>query len=699
MANTVTEMVDTATGQWGTLTLGVPDFLEDARETINEIAEFLTSFLDIALAMLNIAKAFLIGYLDPILALVQAILDEFKAILRDLRQMGLYITGDWPLLEWPYQDLRGGFPEYERRMLARLTDHTDPTRPDLSSQTAILSFFFYLSVDISQIEKLIAFMRKLVAYFQQDYTISGPPVPAITEVRYGNNAASVFQLSDLGAFFNKGDGSPPNVAQVKWVATVPTKNSPFDPFPPLPPGGYIITVSTFRDGIPLVYDRPRTGLGKVDGQQPRESGKVLDEAGRQIVLYGGAESFILPSDLEYNAPIKDDGTLEDNKMRVYGQTPAGDPIPLEDLKGTVGGDTVYYFQRSFNVEVPAVERWIDEGLTYLLQSEEMPRYASVSKDSKGEVTIEDAGPASTVFVRIASTTRSIADGTNPFRYDFSKLLPLKDDSSVEPRVTTESPDAAFSDVSPFSEPRQAVFPTVNTQKYLQSVEAALALLVLTRPDLTPVDTLEGVLSKEQVASIKSNQLIVPGLALKRSGLEGLKHLVGFIYEDYAAALRAVGESPTKMRDHVRSRIRAVAHDLYSKTGPLPDAEASVVAATKHLREVKWKDIFGAQHPDKTELLSQKLQEATILQSLDTDDEQAGGFLNSGVALNPYCMGVDEEVVDKMFFADGLVTDRLPQMQEGVVGGEDSDFTARMTVGADEATAFLRDLPPSLRMFY
>ena len=39
-----------ADGEWGTIQLAVPDFLEDLRETINSVAEVLITALDVALA-------------------------------------------------------------------------------------------------------------------------------------------------------------------------------------------------------------------------------------------------------------------------------------------------------------------------------------------------------------------------------------------------------------------------------------------------------------------------------------------------------------------------------------------------------------------------------------------------------------------------------------------------------------------------
>ena len=170
-------------GEWGTISFELPDFLTDVREAINSIAEFLLAFLDIALEALQLIKAFAVGFLDPLAALVQAVIDQINALLDNLKDLGIYITGDWALLEHPYDDLRGGFTEYERRMVARMTDFTDPTRPDVSSAVEVFAAFFYLSVDFSGISRLVQFVRQLLDMFNQSFNPSGsPPVPVVTGI-------------------------------------------------------------------------------------------------------------------------------------------------------------------------------------------------------------------------------------------------------------------------------------------------------------------------------------------------------------------------------------------------------------------------------------------------------------------------------------------------------------------------------------
>ena len=103
-------------------------------ESIDSVLRFLITLLNVVQFILNIVKAFLIGLLNPIQAIIEAILAEIRQIISDLRQAGLYIADDIEFLKTEpvnrTTELLGGFDTYERRMLSRLLDRTDPTRPD-----------------------------------------------------------------------------------------------------------------------------------------------------------------------------------------------------------------------------------------------------------------------------------------------------------------------------------------------------------------------------------------------------------------------------------------------------------------------------------------------------------------------------------------------------------------------------------------
>ena len=702
---------------WGTVTFDVPDFLEDTREFINSVAEFLVTMLDIALMALEFAKVFLVGFLDPIAALIQTIVDELKALLRDLRQMGLYMTGDWGLLTYPYDDLLGGFAEYERRMIARLTDRTDPTRPDLSSKTSVLALFFYLSVDISDIQRLIKFIKQLIKYFRQSYdNASGYPICQITDVLYGSSAATIMQAQDIASFFTL-KATPPPISLVKWGVQSPTQRSPFNPFPPGPPGGFIVTVSTVQDGIQLVYDRPSSAGGMKpspvsDGQiQGREYGMVKDSTGKPVVLMGGKEMLDdLAPMMQYNEGLESDGTVKPGAVRVYGLVPSTKTmIPLDQLKQ---GDQ-YYFQRTFYVTpAQAGAAWFTGEYSVLLKQEEMPRAGHVVTNSDNTLTIEDDGVPAILYVRVACCAKNIAD-TEVFQYSFDPTM--KDavgDNMIALNLGALPEDKpAPTELGDWSAPRQVVFPNANTKAYLEALKTALMVLVLSRPDLTPLDTLAETFSADDLARIQANKLLVSQLALERCGLEkfvGLADLVaGGKYTEWVESTEDT--DPMAWRKSLYDNIQKVAHDIYSKTGPMPEVEALVAQQTEFLRLATWNTLLCAAHTDNvTGLMSDEDQAATtlkgpLLDSLNTkSDTNKGYHLVAGLARNPVGIMGQTKRIRKIVSSPFVTLDRLPQMQECKVGDNGPKWgtgSIEYEVPAADVPAFLAEQPVGLRIIY
>ena len=688
-----------ADGQWGTLTFEVPDFMKDARDSINSVAEFLVTALDIALIALKLAKAFLIGLIDPIAALVNSLVNEIEGLLRDLQQLGIYITGDWKLLKWPFDELKGGFSEYERRMIARLTDQTDPTRPDLPQTLSALSIFFYLSVDISDIQRLIAFIIELIRFFNQSFNPpGGMPVPAISDVKYGSDAANILQPMSIPAFFNTDMGSsPPNVAQVKWKLPVPSQKNTMNPFPPVPPGGFLVTVSTIPTGIKLAYDRAIPNSGKVEGvngkSQPRDYGTVKDSQGRPIVLYGGADSFSLHQKLWYNRSISN-GKVKDGYARLYGTLPNGAVVPLELLNSSSKGAARPFFQKTFLVPLAAVAtQWATAEYMITLKADEMPVTGKLVVGADGTISIEDEQETSTFSVRVASTTTDIGNGTTSYKYDFLSGDLLSKIASPPTPVQTGMFTGSVSDASVFSQPRTITFPSTFAKQYLEAVQVALVVLFLSRPDLVPYDQFEPFLTDEQKKAVESKKFLLSKVALQRCGLESVQHLTGFLYRDYSSFVEKKGVNLIKgFRLDLLSQVQRVAHDIYSKTGPIPAAEEAIVKQTELLRTVTWGEIFKEVHPDIYKFLP-AFDDITILSSLQNSNQ------DSGLILNPYCAPFTEATWNETLNKAGAVQDRDPQMMEVQVGSGDPSFTPVLSVPKENAKAFMKALSPGLLPIY
>lgn len=738
-------MADIPAGSWGTLSFKPPtsDF-QDILTPINSAADFITAALDVALQTLNLVKTVLKSYLDPIVALVQAIVDELEALARSLEGIGVYFSGDWELLGYPFTDLKGGFANYERRMVARFTDRTDPTRPNVSEGIQTYAGFFYMSVEGSEVHRLLSFMSQIQRFFNlSSKPKSHLPRPTITNVLYGTDATNILNFDSLVNLV-RFDPTPPSVARVTWKVTPPTTDNPYKPFPSVPPKHFLITVSTIPDGIKVMFDRPRSDTDTKEAQggensQPREYGPVLDRGGVPVVLYGGSQMVAFDeATFGWNSSIDDKGNVKPNRARVYGILDAASNFifPLEEfltevqegetqITGSGSGKafkTKALWQRTFTTdEIETSVAWASDELSIDLRLEDMPYHATVEMEN-GKAKITDIHRPSTYYVRVATTGPDSIDSDkeevglrNRFVYDFeSEGAKANATTSGHPFVVNvgkpEDAGKAFT-LSAWSNPEKITFSGSHTREYLDAVRASLALLVLCRVDLPVIDDLGDLFEESVLEAAKKNQRMLPGVALKRTNLEQFRHLLGFIYSDPDSTFRSRGVTPKTFRKDLYDRVTQVATDLYQTTGPLP-AEEAVVKATKTLRSIKWSEIFtgfrgGGGLPSQ---VPSEAFDATILESLGENgaDGYPRGSSNEdgGLALNPYCMGVEEGVVSSLFnffsFANSPVfRDRSPHFieLETYGGAQSSEWKLLKNVPAAEVPAYLDSLPSGLKMLY
>lgn len=712
-------------GEWGTVSFAIPDFLENIRDAVNDFAELLITFMEIANLVLEFSKSFVKAFLDPMVVLIEAILAEIQGLMDDLRQIGIYITGDWALLGWPPEDLRGGFASYERRMIARLTDRTDPTRPDVSSQTNVLGFFAYLSVDPSDFEQLARFIVNIIRMFGLSFfpDTSRLPTPVIREVNYGNEALGAgtnFNFTAIGDALKRDDGTPPQKARVTWVTQPPSEKHPFNPFPQLGPSGYIVTVSTLETGIQLKYARPKANTEKKPAQgdesnkaQPREYGSVVGKDLRPLVLHGGAEMLALKDTrFVYNDNMQD-GIPKDGACQVFGMLdPAtNEIIPLEDLGprvtalGTPGDKrgSEFYLQRTFLVESgTALAQWFAGEYNATLDIEDMPLPATWSKQPDGTFTLTPGnGPATHYYIRAWSVGKQIAaQGALP-QWDFeSEGASTNAETAGAPFIVQmKSGDEA---VSMPSAPRKITFANANTAEYLQSLRAALLVLVLTRPDLPLLDDIEAAKGQEVADQYREGNWVGQGFALTPTGLEVAKALVG-ILQPNRHDMAKPGQNAQDWCKRLYFRIEQLAMDIYERTGPMPDLEKAIVEQSAELRALTWTGLIESSLATGTASLDAGAftdrvwgsdPEPNIFEALNPSSNmmQQGEF---GLAPNVYSADMDPAEVDQLFFVDEAISGR----EDFVIWDGGSLDPSYSESDPDKVQALLKSSPASLRAIY
>lgn len=610
-------------GTWGKLSgFTIPDFLEDTRDAINSVAELLSSYLGILQGALALVKSFASAYLDPIRALVESLISQVKQILEDFRQIGLYITGDWNLLSFPYDELKGGYGAFERRMVSRLTDVADPTRPDVSPETTVFAVFFYKSVDFTAVDRGIAFINQLLALFNQiQGAPSGLPTPKIVSIKYGTQAGGFTEnLLDVVQVINT--PNPDTKVKVSWRINQPATSRTLNPYPAVAPGGFLVTFSTVPNGIPLKFARPlgdtdkkKNDLGELE--QPREYGNALDTANRPIKLYGGAEMMIRAGLVGYNQAWNG-GTLKDGYTQVYGELPYAEQgvVPLELLQD---GDTFYY-QRTFRVNPTVIIRdWPNQTFSLSLNQSDMPHHATCQKNADGTVTLVDQGVPPTLFVRVASCSSSvIGDG---YVYDMSTAV-----------VSGNTPDQLFRialaggltppDISPWSNPANVDFPLVQARQLEEAVATALLVLLLSRSDYDA--TFVGPVTP----SYPANQALIP------TGMESFQVLRDLLApEGLGFLLEAKGRTPQASRAIVLERVSRLAKKLIADSGLSASQRSFILDRCQTLRTATLYQMVTGAGDSLGEWFKDQGESPTLLGAFK--DPYASALFR-GVCTNPYC---------------------------------------------------------------
>jgi len=663
-----------ADDRWQSVSVGIPGDLTAAADALNSIIEFLIRVANIAVATLEVVKALLSGLIGPIRAIIEAIIAEIEAFLNDLRQLGVYVTWDEPV--FPFTNIAGGFTAYQTRMLGKLTNRADPTRPNFSTRSGAVGVFLYVNANptgIYAIINLIQLILRLFGIFRRNRAF---PTPTGLSVTYGTG---VLNFGALGKILRNGE--TPDVAKVKWTVAAPA--TVVGPLPLIPaPPKFLVEVSVYEDGFGIAYNLPTPN----SNQNRQTFGVVLDPEGAPLRLYGGqtlglADS--LRSDVvgdELTIPGVDEDGVRPNNVTVYAYRSSADtfPVPLSAVTGPVDGK--YLFQRTFvydlrgflgiNLMAPG------QPFTFRLDAEDMPYNATVSQGSDGRIrVVPDDAPAREVYVRVRAVGESYAaDATGTLT---SPLYTL-DESVFNGRGTVISPPAQVAretGFGPVSAPVKVTFPETGTAEYLETVTTAILLLVLSRSELRPLLSEESDVSRAIGAGDIAVTLVggdgdlsaygdaiqavltapAKDVGLCPTGLEALARNIIPLFGvsatggkvDPKSLFGREGSDQLAFRRTVLDRCRRLAENFMERSGPpsaadlelveslsevsgsvaAEDGTSSTVRATP-LRLLTWGQVFP-------EVARTTLGTKTIIEAFaDNVSSYVDGTVVSGVAPNP-----------------------------------------------------------------
>lgn len=565
---------------------------------IDSVLAFLIAILNVVQSILNIIKAFLLGLINPLRAIIEAIIAEIRQIISDLRQAGLYLSSDLDQFEVQpvnrLQELSGGYAAYERRMLVRLLDRSDPTRPNFSSSTAVVALFLYISS--GDLFALIALIKRVMAFFGKRSGVGYAPFPAPT--------TPTAVLGDIGqrpAFFKPPSAltGPPDAVLISW--TMPSTGSAFAQAPK----GFLVHVSTTPDGFGLRAIKKNM----LNSSDVRDVGMLVQAGvdpatGGELRLYGGLSDIAFGGDV-LSLPLTSGdgaGTEEDQANRLYfaldQNTPLLPPATLSQ-SGVPAGAATYYFTQPLSGLLGGAASY-----SCTLRVQDLPEQIVV-ETVNGEVVVSTE-PADTYYIRVRPVTNDFVSARGfSGRPADPMVVPAGSLYTVTPSLVESTQGIVLrpeTDQTQYGNPSEPVIvnvPSADQVAYINAVKTALAILILVRPDLVPVavDSTTGGMSP-------ANNTYMPGFD---TGLEGLKDTFVQLWgqQSYEDA-----RFDTFARQ-VLAAVDAYASQLLLSYMPSDALLSAVADQVQLLNNFKWSDI------------NPKWPDYTILDSLRQSNAYAG----------------------------------------------------------------------------
>lgn len=627
-------------------------------ETVDSILSAVITILNIVQAILNVIKAFLVGFLDPLRSIVEAIITELRNLIADLRQMGVYLTGDWELItpENNYGDLLGGYQAYERRMLGRLLDRTDPNRPNFTSSTTVLGVFLYTSSgDITEVIRVVTAILKFFGQPQLGKKIRAYSAPTAPELTYGAGSAGESSFRKLG---QTTIDLVPDSLSVSW--SMPSgaggMSNVFSPAPK----GFLIHVSTIRDGFMVVSRTPKDlETSTVDAPLPMVvSGAVDPATNTPLRLYGGiADIAASDSDsTDFSEVELDDPRAPLLLLQVDQNTPLIKPSLLEN--GLIPLIANTYFVKTTG----PLRGGPGTKYTAILARGQLPQHATFSADSDGWAQIEgELVDAETFYVRVRALTEDyvtaveLDDATlsEPSSvYGMTEVRPYKFSAGLLRQARTgvllpEPPGPPVADqlsansFTQASGSATATFPSAVQMQYIEAVKAAILVAVLCRADLT-----------ESASATFHTNVCAPGQGLH--GLEGAGR--DLIAHFGISPLWFKQNRPALFRQKLRWLMGRVASELQAKGAPPDSVAEAIVALAEPMLNFTWSDLGGNPGFGAYSLMA-SIGDGAASTAFPPEDE--------GIGANPYCRSEAKKQLDG-WYLNGYGPVRSPAFMEKTV---------------------------------
>jgi hypothetical protein len=645
------------TGSWGGLQVrvSIPE-IQQAVNAVNGVFDLIITALDIALSVLNIIKSFVASVLNPVRAIIQQLIQTLQNLILDFRKAGFYVNGDWYLLDdTSFNQLRGGYPGYQRRMITRLTDRSDLERPTFTNSTTVLALFLYVGVNVSFVNQLtdtsqFSLILQLITGFARFFGISispSPlPVPAGVRSQFAGGAVRLppggsppSAVATFRATLSRTLGRTSTILQ--WGLAPSPGTNPAQPSPPVPPDGFLVEISAFPDGLYAGFLAPTpASTGGVAGVPPEGSSETPSsystglymegDTGRPLQIFGGKDSVQIADNVDWNAAFNG-GTLQPGARPAFFLTSLDSTQIIRTNVFDGPDSTQHYNQRTIYVPHEEVLAQALVGGTYSLElsKDDLPLQTPILPD--GTPDFANATRATTVYIRVLSCSDKVK-GRDKFRWN---IVPVETPTSANiipapnGSVLVQASDRSFP-----SPTIPVTFPLPAADSYIQAVNTAVAIMILSRSDL---DLPDSTLDPSLVATL-AQQVTVPGTTsqVARSatfvptGLESFAQNLLPIFgnpRDYFAS----AAQPAPFGSDLRTKIGTLTDQIIEHQGNLPPALLQSQSAIFN-RLVNWTwsqtDVEGASGNEALNL--------TIMESLTPTDAE-GSDQTTYIAKNASCL--------------------------------------------------------------
>jgi len=264
------------TNKWyGYDTAKADDAISKALGEVKSVTDPVFETITVALTVAQEALRFLITLLNvielPIIQLLQEIIDLMEGLKKDLQNAGIYFTWDREIarvFEDPYL-LKGGYSAFEQRMIKKLSNTQDPTRPNFSKYSKTTALVAHAGGPVTATANIVEAVNSFIKLFKADAG-QEDALPRPVDVRvtyfkeYDSGIVSELDVQDIDK-----DNVPDGI-RVSWkIIGQPNANDFFPTFV-IPPPYFHVVVSSRQKPLEGVY-RYRTK----DFVSDDERGEVL----------------------------------------------------------------------------------------------------------------------------------------------------------------------------------------------------------------------------------------------------------------------------------------------------------------------------------------------------------------------------------------------------------------------------------------